>query len=201
MIDGGMFLLGLAFGSFLNVCVHRLPRHESIVTPRSHCPGCGKPIAAWDNIPLLSYLLLRGRCRRCGASISPIYPLVELLTGLLFWWTYHRFGFSPEFIKNCLFGMLLLILIFTDLRERLIPHSVTVFGILVGTTLSWLVPVEHGVSTDTSFSWCIGPRLCRARGAWPRGEDPSPATPTIPPSEGGLSGGRTRRLEVPGFRA
>ncbi len=144
-------LLGLAFGSFLNVCIHRLPLRLSIVKPRSRCPQCKEPIALWDNVPVLSYLVLRGRCRRCRNPISPIYPLVEVLTGGLFWITFTRYGFSPEFVKYTLLGMLLLILIFTDLQERLIPHVVTVFGILVGTALSWLVTVDHVVPV-----WLLG---------------------------------------------
>ena len=147
MISLIVFLFGLAFGSFLNVCIHRLPKGESIVKPRSRCPHCGKPVAAWDNIPLLSYLVLRGRCRNCQKSISPLYPFVELLTGLLLLWTYRQFGFTAEFIKCSVFGMLLLILIFTDLQERIIPHAVTIFGIFLGTSISWLVPVERAAST------------------------------------------------------
>ena len=147
MISLIVFLFGLAFGSFLNVCIHRLPKGESIVKPRSRCPHCGKPVAAWDNIPLLSYLVLRGRCRNCQKSISPLYPFVELLTGLLLLWTYRQFGFTAEFIKFSVFGMLLLILIFTDLQERIIPHAVTIFGIFLGTSISWLVPVERAAST------------------------------------------------------
>ena len=147
MISLIVFLFGLAFGSFLNVCIHRLPKGESIVKPRSRCPHCGKPVAAWDNIPLLSYLVLRGRCRNCQKSISPLYPFVELLTGLLILFTYRQFGFTAEFIKFSVFGMLLLILIFTDLQERIIPHAVTILGIFLGTSISWLVPVERAAST------------------------------------------------------
>ena len=147
MISLIVFLFGLAFGSFLNVCIHRLPKGESIVKPRSRCPHCGKPVAAWDNIPLLSYLVLRGRCRNCQKSISPLYPFVELLTGLLILFTYRQFGFTAEFIKFSVFGMLLLILTFTDLQERIIPHAVTIFGIFLGTSISWLVPVERAAST------------------------------------------------------
>jgi len=136
-------LFGLIFGSFLNVCISRLPRHESIVAPRSHCPRCNRPIEWYDNIPVLSYLFLGGRCRHCREKISIVYPLVEILTSALWVVTLVEYELSPEFIKFVLLGMLLLILIFTDLRERIIPHSVTLFGIGAGLLLSFLIPVDN----------------------------------------------------------
>ena len=131
-------LYGLAFGSFLNVCISRLPRGESIVLPRSHCPRCNHPIRWYDNIPLVSYLVLRARCRDCHALISPLYPAVEALTAVLLMLTFHVYGLGPEFIKYSLFGMLLIVLIFTDLLDRRIPHAVTIFGISRGTRLQLL---------------------------------------------------------------
>ena len=122
-------ILGLVFGSFLNVCIVRLPSKESILVPRSHCPLCKHPIRWFDNIPLVSYLLLRGRCRDCGARISPRYAVVEALTALLLIATFRRFGLSPEFVKCSALVMMLIVLIFTDLRQRQIPLAVTVFGI------------------------------------------------------------------------
>lgn len=135
-------LFGLAFGSFLNVCIFRLPRHESVIAPRSRCPHCSKLIRWYDNIPLLSYLILRGRCRNCRAGISPIYPAVELLTAGLLLLAFIQYGLSPALIKHAGLGMLLLILIFTDLMERRIPHAVTLLGIGLGLVLSFVVPVD-----------------------------------------------------------
>jgi len=136
-------VFGLVFGSFLNVCIYRLPRKESIVAPRSHCPQCNHPIRWYDNIPLVSYLLLGGRCRDCQAGISPLYPAVEALTAVLLALDFYRYGFSPEFVKFALLGMLLLILVFTDLLERRIPHPVTVFGMGLGLLFSFFTPVDN----------------------------------------------------------
>ena len=136
-------LFGLVFGSFLNVCITRLPRQESILAPRSRCPRCGKPIRWYDNIPVLSYLILRGRCRDCHEPISALYPLVELLTAAVWLAAFLEYGPSPEAIKVAVFGMLCLILVFTDLRERRIPHAVTLFGIAAGLALSFFIPVDN----------------------------------------------------------
>ncbi len=135
-------LLGLAFGSFLNVCISRLPRGESVISPRSHCPTCGKPIRWYDNIPVVSYILLRARCRDCHTVISPVYPSVEILTALVLVATLHRFELGPEFVKYAVLGMLLLVLIFTDLNERRIPHAVTLLGMSLGLLLSVIIPVD-----------------------------------------------------------
>ena len=137
-----IFIIGLALGSLLNVCIYRMPKGESIIVPRSHCPRCGKIISAWDNIPILSYLLLNGRCRSCRESIPVSYPLVEILAGLLLLIIYRKFGFTLEFAKFSIFGMLLLILVFTDLQNRIIPHAITIFGLLVGVIASWFVSVD-----------------------------------------------------------
>jgi leader peptidase (prepilin peptidase)/N-methyltransferase len=135
-------LFGLAFGSFLNVCIVRLPRKESIMVPGSHCPHCKHRIRWFDNIPLVSYVLLRGRCRDCHARISPQYPVVEALTALLLVAAYRRFGLSPELVKYATLVMILIVLIFTDLRQRRIPHAVTVFGIGLGVVFSFFIQVD-----------------------------------------------------------
>jgi leader peptidase (prepilin peptidase) / N-methyltransferase len=144
-------ILGLVFGSFLNVCIYRLPRYESVIRPRSHCPRCNRPIRWYDNIPVASYVVLRGRCRDCGERVSPVYPLVEILTAAMLVAGLARYGPSPEFVKYAVLGMLLIVLIFTDLMARKIPHAVTLFGIGVGLVLSFIVPVD-----DRLLEWAMG---------------------------------------------
>lgn len=146
-------LFGLAFGSFLNVCIFRLcsEEKESIVTPGSHCRKCGRPIRWYDNIPVMSYVLLRGRCRSCGARISPIYPLVEGLTAGIFLIAWTAYGPTPRFIKCVIFSMLLVVIIFTDLLERTIPRAITGFGMGSGLFFSLLVPVD-----DRFSGWILG---------------------------------------------
>ena len=140
------FALGLAFGSFLNVCIYRLPRGISVVHPRSTCPGCQQPIAFYDNVPILSWLLLRGRCRRCQSPISPRYLIVELLTGLLFLACYGHFGLTLASLKYCTMGYLLLGLIFTDAETQLLPDKMTLTGLALGLGFSLLIPVNDLVS-------------------------------------------------------
>lgn len=137
-----IFVLGLAFGSFLNVCVYRLPRGLSVVKPRSACPNCKHSIAFYDNIPILGWLLLRGRCRNCRARISPRYVAVELLTACLFLACYFYFGFTPATLKYCVFGFLVLGLVFTDAETKLLPDKFTLPGIALGILFSALVPVH-----------------------------------------------------------
>jgi leader peptidase (prepilin peptidase)/N-methyltransferase len=154
------FIFGLVFGSFLNVCIYRMPRELSVVKPRSACPRCEKPIAAYDNIPVLSWILLGGKCRQCKAPISPRYAAVELLTGGLFVIGYlAASGSLPGFvvstcdlagrsvaepIKFCVFSFLLIGLIFTDAETKLLPDLLTKPGIALGLALSLFVPVECG---------------------------------------------------------
>jgi leader peptidase (prepilin peptidase)/N-methyltransferase len=126
------FLFGSIVGSFLNVCIYRLPRGESIVTPRSHCPGCGKLIRAWDNIPILSFLILRGRCRDCGQPIAWRYPLVEGLTGLLFALTVVQYGPTALAASLLLFVAVLVVIAFVDLDHQVIPNVMTLPGIPLG---------------------------------------------------------------------
>lgn len=138
-------LFGLVWGSFLNVCITRLPGHQSVVKPRSRCPRCGEMICWYDNVPVISFLALRGKCRRCGQRISILYPAVELLTACLFIGAYAEFGATPLFLKAVIFLMLMIIIIFTDLRERIIPHAVTLTGIAAGLVFSVFVPVNDGL--------------------------------------------------------
>ncbi|HOJ09721.1 MAG TPA: prepilin peptidase [Clostridiales bacterium] len=102
MIGFLVFIIGLVFGSFMNVCIYRIPAHESVVTGPSHCPACGKQIKWYDLVPVLSFLILRGRCRFCKTSISPRYPAVELLNGTIWMLLYCFFGLTPIFIILCI---------------------------------------------------------------------------------------------------
>ena len=137
-----IFLLGLAFGSFLNVCIYRLPLGLSVVKPRSLCPGCQRPIAFFDNIPVLSWLILGARCRQCKAAISVRYLLIELLTGGVFLACYWHFGLTLATLKYCVFGFLLLGLIFTDAETKLLPGKLTLPGLVLGLLFSLFVPVN-----------------------------------------------------------
>ena len=142
VIASAIFVLGLAFGSFLNVCIYRLPLGISVVTPRSACPQCKHPIALYDNVPVLSWLILDGRCRHCKARISPRYLTIELLTGALFLACYWYFGPTLSTLKYCTFAFLLLGLIFTDAETKLLPDKMTLPGLAVGLVFSLLVPVN-----------------------------------------------------------
>lgn len=137
-----IFLFGLAFGSFLNVCIYRLPRGLSTVHPRSACPKCDRQIAFYDNIPVVSWLLLGGRCRNCKTHISPRYMIVELLMAAMFAACYWHFGFTLAMLKYCCFGFLLLGLIFTDAETQLLPDKLTLPGIGLGLLFSLFVPVN-----------------------------------------------------------
>ena len=137
-----IFAVGLAFGSFLNVCIYRLPRELSVVLPRSACPACNQPIAFYDNIPVMSWLILGGRCRHCKARITPRYLIVELLTGALFVACYAHFGLTLATLKYCVFGFLLLGLIFTDAETQLLPDKLTLPGLVLGLLFSLVVPVN-----------------------------------------------------------
>jgi leader peptidase (prepilin peptidase)/N-methyltransferase len=145
-------LFGLIVGSFLNVCISRLPEHLSVVSPRSHCPACQHPIAWYDNIPVLSFFLLRTRCRYCGARISWRYLVVELATSLLFLGVVYAFGFSLETVKWLVFGCLMLTLAFTDAETQLLPDVLTIGGTFTGLLLSLMV------ASNTRFRLSSTPR-------------------------------------------
>jgi leader peptidase (prepilin peptidase)/N-methyltransferase len=132
-------LFGLAVGSFLNVCIHRLPRHESLVWPSSRCPGCGTALKWYDNVPVLSYLWLRGRCRACGGSISPMYPLVEIATALAFLGTFLLFS-GPALVSRLVFACAMLVLLVVDLQHRILPNVITLPGIVAGFLFSLVSP-------------------------------------------------------------
>ena len=136
MIAFIIFVFGLIIGSFLNVCILRIPVAESVVLPPSHCPSCGMPIKPYDNIPVVSWLVLAGRCRKCKARISAMYPMVELGTGLLFLACYLAFGIKAEALKWAIFAALLIVLTITDLRERILPDKVNFVGFGLGLLLS-----------------------------------------------------------------
>lgn len=134
-------LFGLLFGSFLNVCVYRIPRDLSVITPRSFCPECGQTIAWFDNIPLFSYVGLRGNSRCCRKRIGIRYPLVELSCAAAFVAVSWRYGWSPAGLKWVVFDALLIVLFWTDLEERLLPDELTLGGMLLGLIFAGFVPV------------------------------------------------------------
>jgi leader peptidase (prepilin peptidase)/N-methyltransferase len=137
-----IFVYGLCFGSFLNVCIYRLPRGQSVVKPRSACPHCGDPIPLYHNVPVVSWLILRGKCRSCKQPISPRYLVIELLTGLLFLGCYAHFGLTLAMLKVAVLGFLLLGLIFTDAETKLLPDAMTLPGLALGIGFSLVVPVN-----------------------------------------------------------
>ncbi len=137
-----IFAFGLCFGSFLNVCIYRLPRDKSVVSPRSACPHCGTLIPLYHNIPVFSWLILRGKCRSCKQPISARYLIVELLTGILFVGCYLHFGWSLETLKCIVLGYMLLGLVFMDAETRLLPDAMTLPGLALGIAFSLIVPVN-----------------------------------------------------------
>jgi leader peptidase (prepilin peptidase)/N-methyltransferase len=127
-----VFVIGLLFGSFINVCIYRLPLKQSIVAPRSHCPSCKTPITPYDNIPVVSFLWLRGRCRACQAAISWRYPLVELLHAIGYLLILYRFGPTLPALLYALFFSALMAITFIDLDHQIIPDVITLPGIVLG---------------------------------------------------------------------
>ena len=142
-----VFFFGACLGSFLNVCIYRIPREESVITPRSHCPNCGKLIAWFDNIPMLSYLALRAKCRHCGVRISPRYFLVELLTALLFLLVWQRFGLSLVTPVYWLMVFGLILATFVDFEHMIIPDRCSLGGMVLGLAFSAVVPALHDAET------------------------------------------------------
>jgi leader peptidase (prepilin peptidase)/N-methyltransferase len=139
-VDIFTFLLGCVIGSFLNVCIYRIPEGLSIVRPASRCPHCGQAILWYQNVPILSWLLLRGRCARCAAPISARYPLVEALTGFLFWFVFHTFGLQWATPVYWIFAAALVVITFIDVDHQIIPNAISLPGILVGFACSFAIP-------------------------------------------------------------
>ena len=133
------FVFGMVVGSFLNVCICRMPKDESIVSPPSHCPHCSYQIRWYDNIPVVSYLLLRGKCRGCGARISIQYPLVELLNGVLTLLLFLHFGPTLAFAALLLFCSALVVITFIDIEHQIIPDEISLPGIVLGFVLSFFL--------------------------------------------------------------
>jgi leader peptidase (prepilin peptidase) / N-methyltransferase len=133
-------VIGLSVGSFLNVCIYRLPLEQSLVSPASRCTRCGVPLRWYDNVPVLSYLLLRGRCRNCRARVSPMYPLVELVTAIVFVAGYWLFGLQGLLVSRLLFACAMIVLFVIDLQQRILPNVITLPGIVAGFLFSLFMP-------------------------------------------------------------
>ena len=147
-----ILFLGLILGSFVNVCIHRLPKKKSIIFPGSHCMSCNEPISPRDNIPVFSYLLLNGKCRQCTESISAIYPIIELVTALLLLLGFIKLGISIKFLIFCIIGPALLIISIIDTKHKIIPDIITIPGILFGLIAgSYLVGLK-----DSSLGLLVG---------------------------------------------
>jgi leader peptidase (prepilin peptidase)/N-methyltransferase len=135
-----IFILGLIVGSFSNVCIYRIPRNESIIYPASHCPKCCSNISPKDNIPLLSYILLKGKCRNCKSKISIQYPIIEFLTGLIYLIVYLTYGLSIQSLIFIILSSALIIIAFIDLNVQIVPDVISLPGIVIGLIISFFVP-------------------------------------------------------------
>lgn len=164
-----LVLVGLAVGSFLNVCIHRIPRRQSLVRPGSRCPECGYALRWFDNIPVISYVSLLGRCRRCRARISIRYPIVELATMALFLLHGFVFGWTPLLVPRLLFACMLVVLFAIDLEHQLLPNVITLPGIVLGLIASAVLPpglvdALIGVVIGGGVLWLIGEAYYRYSG-------------------------------------
>jgi leader peptidase (prepilin peptidase) / N-methyltransferase len=163
-----MVIAGLCVGSFLNVCIHRLPLKESVVWPASRCPGCGHDLAWFDNIPVASYLVLRGRCRSCRAPISIRYPIVEALTAAIFLLHWMVFGPTPLLAVRLLFACAVIVLFAIDLDHQILPDVITLPGIVVGFICSVFLPPGPlmslaGIALGGGLLWAIAEAWFRLR--------------------------------------
>lgn len=168
--------VGLILGSFLNVCIHRLPLGESVVSPGSRCPKCGSAVRAWQNVPIVSWLLLRAQCANCRTPISWRYPAVEALTGLTALALWRGFGPSWAFAIAAIFSLMLIVLFFTDYDHQLLPDLVTLPGFGLGLAVAWynpflgdpgwprIVAAMTGAALGSGILWGIGALYSRLRG-------------------------------------
>ncbi|KJS88308.1 MAG: hypothetical protein JM58_01320 [Peptococcaceae bacterium BICA1-8] len=145
------FIFGITIGSFLNVCIYRIPNRESIVHPPSHCTGCNYQLKAWDLVPVFSYLILGGKCRNCGVRISVRYPLIELLTGVMFGLIVYKFGFNLSGLFYCLFTASLIVVTFIDLDHFLIPNSIVLAMLILGLGFHIFVGIFNPLNVILSF--------------------------------------------------
>jgi leader peptidase (prepilin peptidase)/N-methyltransferase len=140
LIVVSVLLLGACVGSFLNVCIYRLPRGESLVWPGSRCTSCGRSLSWFENLPILSWTILRGRCRSCRAPVSAMYPIVETITALAFLGGYLLYGLTPLALVRVAFACALIVLFVTDLQHKILPNSITLPGIAIGFACSFFLP-------------------------------------------------------------
>ena len=172
-----IFALGLILGSFLNVCIYRLPKSESVVHPRSRCRGCGTTLSWHQNVPVVSWIVLRGKCATCGAGIAWRYPFVELLSGVALLGTWRMFGPTHASLIAGLFTLPMIVLFFTDWDEQLLPDVVTLSGFAVGIVVAWFNPflgrelpwarvwmALSGAARGAGVLWSIGALYGRLRG-------------------------------------
>ena len=164
-----LLMFGLAVGSFLNVCIYRLPRRESLNWPGSHCTTCNRALAWYENLPLVSWLALRGRCRTCGAAISPMYPAVEAITGAVFVAGYFIYGWTPLLAVRLMFASAMVVLFAIDLRHHILPNAITLPGIVIGFALSFVLPPGWlasliGLIAGGGILFAIGEAYYRFRG-------------------------------------
>jgi len=169
LLEISSFVAGLLLGSFLNVVITRLPRGESIVSPPSRCPRCRARIEPWDNIPVVSYLLLRGRCRHCRKRIHWRYPVVELTAGALLWLLAHRAAGPALLVPHAAFLLALLVVAWIDFDTRTIPDAITIPGAAVGIALSLFLPpgfaqAALGAAAGAASLWLVGAAYERATG-------------------------------------
>ncbi len=164
-----MLAMGLAIGSFLNVCIYRLPRRESLMYPGSHCPVCNRSLAWFENLPLSSWLVLRGRCRTCRTPIPVQYPLVEAITAAVFVGAYFIYGWTPLLAARLLFACAMIVLFVIDLQHRILPNAITLPGIVIGFILSFFLPPGWrsslvGLLAGGGVLFAIGESYYRLRG-------------------------------------
>jgi leader peptidase (prepilin peptidase)/N-methyltransferase len=164
-----LFCVGLIVGSFLNVCIYRLPRDESVAWPASHCTTCNRPLDWYENIPVMSWMVLRGRCRTCRSPIAIRYPIIELVTGVLFLGAYLAFGLTPLLPVRILFACAMVALFAIDLEHQILPNEITLPGIVIGFVCSMFLPPGWrssliGLLVGGLFPFLIAEAYLRIRG-------------------------------------